>query len=386
MTQRTEDQASRAAVLKDAYLIGKDAATGPSPEQVAEDFKREYPEDRELVHEFMRGMREQIAGHRSYEGVLVEHGRAKYKDDPRSKMSYYVTLATQRGEKTIWGVDLERAVLSSGIQVGEPIRLAFNGSQDVTVETNILDGDGNVIGSQPITTARNTWTVSKAEGADLRGRQATNYSQQAMAQPRLKFGSGGGVASGASMLGSSGLNGLKSLLSFGGSRVNAKVADYSQQRVELDLADALRSAGTQIAKLKESGLAPLADGSIDAATKAELVKTFRADPQNDGRITHFAKHLDTLSDLAEVVMTKGVGSGVDGPSASRKAVDPIKGFMKEHESMLKALQVDDKSLYERLEGVVQHLIKALSNLLERVGAMFASGGGAPVASGPRAGP
>lgn len=385
MPQRTEDQASRAALLKQAFLIGKDAATGPSPEQVTEDFKRAHPQDRELVHEFMRGMREQSAAHRSYEGVLVEHGRAKYQDDPRAKMSYYVTLTTPKGAKTIWGVDLERAVLSSGIQVGEPIRLAFKGSQDVTVETNILDGDGNVIGSEPITTSRNTWTVTKAESADLGRRQASSYSPQAMAPTRMKFGGDGG-AGGGGLLGSSGLNGLKSLLSFGGSRVNAKVADYSQQRVELDLADALRSAGTQIAKLKESGLAPLADGSIDAATKAELVKAFRADPQNDGRITHFAKHLDTLSDLAEVVMTKGVGSGIDGPSASRKAVDPIKGFMKEHESMLKALQVDDKSLYERLEGVVQHLIKALSNLLERVGAMFTSGGGAPVASGPRAGP
>jgi hypothetical protein len=382
MPQRTEDQASRAALLREAYLIGKDAAKGPSPEQVAEDFKRLYPEDRELVHEFMRGMREQSAGHRSYEGVLVEHGRAKYKDDPRAKLSYYVTLSTPKGDKTVWGVDLERAVLSSGLQVGESIRLAFSGSQDVTVETNILDGDGNVIGSQPITTPRNTWTATKAEGADMRGRPVSNYSPQTMAAPKLSFGSGG-ATSGAGMLGSSGLNGLKSLFSFGGSRVNAKVADYSQQRVELDLADALRSADKQIGKLKESGLAPLADGSVDAATKAELVKTFLADPQNEGRITDFAKHLDSLSDLAEIVMAKAVGKGSDGPSASRKAIDPIKGFMKEHESMLKALQVDDKSLYERLGGVVQHLMKALSNLLERVGAMFAPGSGAPVVSGPR---
>lgn len=39
-------------------------------------------------------------------------------------------------------------------------------------------------------------------------------------------------------LGANGLDGLKNLLSFGGNRVNAKVADYSQRRAELDLADA----------------------------------------------------------------------------------------------------------------------------------------------------
>jgi hypothetical protein len=226
--------------------------------------------------------------------------------------------------------------------------------------------------------------VTKIDAADLNRRQSVNFSQQGQqpsAPTRLKLGGG----SGGGLLGASGLGGLKNLLSFGGNRVNAKVADYSQQRAELDLADALRSAGNQVTSLKEAGLAPLANGSIDEEAKAELIKAFRADPQHEGRIIEFAKHLDKLSDLSEVVMGKAVGKGLDGQAVSRKGIDPIKDFMKENESILKALHVNDKSLYERLEGVVQHLFKALTDLLERVGAMFKSGG-APSASAPHMGP
>lgn len=382
MPHTTEAQVSRAALLEKAYKTGKDAATGPSLDHVIEEFQKAYHQDRELVHEFMRGVKEQSASHRQYQGVLVDHGRAKYNHDPKAKMSYYVTLSTPKGPKTIWGVDLERAMISSGTQIGEPVHLAFKGSKDVTVDTNILDSDGNVIGTEAITTPRNVWAVSTIDAAELSTGHSQNFSQHhqqqsAAAPTRLKLGGSGG-----GLLGASGLGGLKNLLSFGGNRVNAKVADYSQQRAELDLADALRTAGTQIASLKEAGLAPLADGSVDDATKADLVKAFRADPHHEGRIVELAKHLDKLSDLAEVVMGKGVGKGLDGHAVSRKGIEPIKDFMTENESILKALHVNDKSLFERLEGVVHHLFKALTDLLERLGAMFKSGG-APSASAPR---
>ena len=378
MQNSTEAHASRVTLLEQAYQTGKDAATGPSLDHVIDEFQKAYHQDRELVHEFMRGVQEQSASHRNYEGVLVEHGRAKYNHNPKAKMSYYVTLESPKGPKTIWGVDLERALIASNAQIGEPVHLGFKGSKDVTVETDILDRHGNVVGSEPITTPRNVWSVAKIDAADLNTRQSLNFSQhrqQPSAPTKLKLGGGG-------LLGASGLGGLKNLLSFGGNRVNAKVADYSQQRVELDLADALRTAGKQIASLKDAGLAPLADGSIDDATKADLVKAFRADPEHEGQIVEFAKHLDKLSDLSEIVIGKGIGKGIDGNAVSRKGIEPIKDFMKENESILKALHVNDKSLYERLEGVVQHLFKALTDLLDRVGAMFKSGG-APSASAPR---
>lgn len=384
MPHTTEAQVSRAALLEMAYKTGQDAATGPSLDHVVEEFQKAYSQDRELVHEFIRGVQEQSASHRQYQGVLADHGRAKYNHNPKAKMSYFVTLDTPRGPKTIWGVDLERAMISSGTQIGEPVHLAFKGSKDVTVDTNILDKHGNVVGTEAITTPRNVWAVTKIDAAQLSTGQSLNFPQnrqQSSAPTKLKLGGG----SGGGLLGASGLGGLKNLLSFGGNRVNAKVADYSQQRAELDLTDALRSASIQIASLKEAGLAPLTDGSVDDAAKADLISAFRADPHHEGRIVELAKHLDKLSDLAEVVMGKGVGKGLDGHAVSRKGIEPIKDFMTENESILKALHVNDKSLFERLEGVVQHLFKALTDLLERIGGMFKPGG-APNASSPHLGP
>lgn len=231
MPHTPEAQGSRAEVLEQAYRVGKDAATEPSADQVVAEFKRSYHHDRELVHEFMRGVREQSGSHRHYQGQLVEHGRAKFNHDPKAKMSYFVTLNTTQGPKTIWGVDLERAMASSGTKLGDPVHLAFKGSEDVSVEQKIFDGHGNVIGTEPITTPRNVWAVTKIDASELSARQPRSFQvQQPSAPTRLKLGGGGGL------LGASGLGGLKDLLSFGGNRVNAKVADYSQQRAEADLA------------------------------------------------------------------------------------------------------------------------------------------------------
>src|SRR5580700_1989260 len=46
-------------------------------------------------------------------GRLVDHGRATYRHDPRQPMSYFVKLETERGDRTLWGVDLERAFKES---------------------------------------------------------------------------------------------------------------------------------------------------------------------------------------------------------------------------------------------------------------------------------
>ncbi|MNJ60788.1 hypothetical protein D3C77_565470 [compost metagenome] len=84
-------------------------------------------------------------------------------------------------------------------------------------------------------------------------------------------------------------------------------------------------------------------------------------------------------------MAKGLGKGVDGGTVSRKAVDPLNGFLKAHESILKSLHVDNQSLFQRLEGVVQHLVKMLTDFLERAGTFLKPGSSASAAQ-PRPGP
>ena len=43
-------------------------------------------------------------------GRLTEHGRAAYQFRSGEDLSYYVKLLTSRGERTLWGKDLERAI------------------------------------------------------------------------------------------------------------------------------------------------------------------------------------------------------------------------------------------------------------------------------------
>lgn len=101
---------------------------------------------------------------RRHDGELVEHGKAPYQNDPKEKENYFVNLRDDKGEiKTIWGVDLERAIQESGAQPGEKVSLKFMGKQQVEVMVNERDEKGNVIGQHPELKDRNTWNVERAE-------------------------------------------------------------------------------------------------------------------------------------------------------------------------------------------------------------------------------
>lgn len=83
-------------------------------------------------------------------GRLVEHGAAPYEHDPKNGKSYFVTLESDKGEqRTIWGVDLERAMKEAAPEIGEKIGLQHEGSTPVTLPD----------GTQ---THRNTWQVQDA--------------------------------------------------------------------------------------------------------------------------------------------------------------------------------------------------------------------------------
>lgn len=83
-------------------------------------------------------------------GRLVEHGAAPYEHDPQKSDSYFVTLENDKGEqRTLWGVDLERAMQEAGPEIGDKIGLQHEGSTPVTLPD----------GTQ---THRNTWKVQDA--------------------------------------------------------------------------------------------------------------------------------------------------------------------------------------------------------------------------------
>src|SRR3546814_1914257 len=69
-------------------------------------------------------------------GRLVDHGAAPYENKPENRASYFATLENDKGERhTIWGVDLERAIASSGAKRGDRIGLEHGGSETVRLRS-----------------------------------------------------------------------------------------------------------------------------------------------------------------------------------------------------------------------------------------------------------
>ena len=97
-------------------------------------------------------------------GRLLEHGRDAYQHDPSEALSYFVKLETARGERTVWGVDLERALKESLTKpgVGEEVGLRAVREEPVTVKARRRDPQGLVQGGlEDLSTHRNRWIIEK---------------------------------------------------------------------------------------------------------------------------------------------------------------------------------------------------------------------------------
>lgn len=104
---------------------------------------------------------------RAYSGRVLEHGAANFNHDPKEKPNYFVKLATDQGEKTVWGVDLKRAMSEGKVKAGDDVKLEYRGNTPVTVEALKRDKAGNVVGKEEITTNRNQWDVQKSDKAKV---------------------------------------------------------------------------------------------------------------------------------------------------------------------------------------------------------------------------
>ena len=95
-------------------------------------------------------------------GTLVDQGRASYRHDPKEAMSYFVKLETARGDRVVWGVDLERAYRESLTQpkVGDDVALRAVRAEPVTVKAR---DDNGKLTTEEIQAKRNRWVFEKRE-------------------------------------------------------------------------------------------------------------------------------------------------------------------------------------------------------------------------------
>lgn len=91
---------------------------------------------------------------RGLSGTLMDHGAAPYQNNPKERMSYFVTVESPQGVKTLWGKELGPVMAESGAEQGDAIRVTHEGKEAVQVKTR----DGRTI-----ETHRNQWAVELPE-------------------------------------------------------------------------------------------------------------------------------------------------------------------------------------------------------------------------------
>jgi putative DNA primase/helicase len=107
---------------------------------------------------------ERFLTNRVHVGNIIDHGTAPYDNNTDNEQSYFVQIQNKdMSEKTVWGVDLKRAVEESNAAIGSDVVLAYQGRQQVTVKVKERDEQGNMTGTKDIIANRNTWDVKQIE-------------------------------------------------------------------------------------------------------------------------------------------------------------------------------------------------------------------------------
>ena len=107
---------------------------------------------------------------------LQEHGRARYPFSRGDDLSYYLRMLTDRGERILWGRDLECAIAQS------TTRPKSGDLIGVSLITRKRDVQGSIINQHDLPAHRNRWVVEKikffAERAQL-ARRVRDVQQDA---------------------------------------------------------------------------------------------------------------------------------------------------------------------------------------------------------------
>lgn len=96
----------------------------------------------------------------SITGTILNFGKANYLFNEKEKLSFFIELIKHDGtSKSIWGVDLERALKESSFQKGDKVQLNNLGSQKVEISIAVRDEKGEVTSYKKRMVDRNTWEV-----------------------------------------------------------------------------------------------------------------------------------------------------------------------------------------------------------------------------------
>jgi hypothetical protein len=127
-------------------------------------------------------------------GRLQDFGRAPYQFRSQEADSYFIKVLTRRGERVLWGKDLERALSASATQPkrGDQVGARRTGRDAVTILAKERDAEGRVVSQSEQHAHRQRWVVEKvqffAERAKLAHRvrdEQADIRQTVKAHPEL---------------------------------------------------------------------------------------------------------------------------------------------------------------------------------------------------------
>ncbi|MGB9152201.1 MAG: toprim domain-containing protein [Alphaproteobacteria bacterium] len=100
---------------------------------------------------------------RVFTGTITNFGPAPYKKNPNNSASYFITVANGNDEKTLWGVDLGKALVESGFTVGDKVAIYDKGKVPVQVVTKTRDPTGKVIREEIKTVNKGSWHIGSLD-------------------------------------------------------------------------------------------------------------------------------------------------------------------------------------------------------------------------------
>ena len=128
------------------------------------------------------------AQHDFVTGRLLAHGSAPYLHKQDEPLSYFVKLETNQGERTIWGVDLQRAFKESVSRpkAGDDIALRALRRDSVTVKALDRSLSGEVT-ARDVTTHRNRWEFETQQFVQSRA-NALSTLRDPLIAPQIAVG------------------------------------------------------------------------------------------------------------------------------------------------------------------------------------------------------
>jgi hypothetical protein len=374
MKQTTADKDD---MLHEAFELGLQAQKDGSAEEALKGLQAKYGDDPELASFFQRGLEAPPFESRVHKGRLVSHGPARYKHTQGEKMSYFVTLATDKGLETIWGKDLQRAIKKCDLKAGDHAVLDFRGKTPTRVKSNIRDDAGKVIGTEWITAERSTWKAARWDPSqdhafslhtghpDQRGPSAQNYEIFDSAPTRSIRTSGRVVPAHNSLMGTKGASGLGDMLKTGGQVLQATIATYAFDRASREFETAMLDVNSELAAFGQGELSSLMREDLTENERQGIVSKFLESPVNRADYELLLAKLDNAQSLSSKLITKGIDKGLSADDILDRAISPLHRMLSDHEKLLKGLDEGHGSLYDQISDAVSGLFSHLRDLFKR---------------------